>query len=555
MKHNQQKSPDTKDELKVTTNLNPEFDNPLSNPETFLKHISEITKADEPICFNSILNELLQQITPIDYESLAFPQKESLIAKLKLIEKSILNPDGNINMEALDIERDNRKEIKKELDSLKLNNKHLLILSIENILRIAEENNWGICKNHNFIYLYNGAYWSSIDKEFFQKFLGEAAEKMGVSKYNARFFTFREQLFKQFIATAYLPAPESPKDVVIINLKNGTFEVGQNVKKIRPFDKSDFLTYQLPFEYNPCATAPMFQAYLNKVVPDEQKQKILSEYLGSVFIRNGNSSIKLEKALILFGTGANGKSVFFEVSNALLGSQNVSSFSIQQLTDANGYFRAELANKLVNYVSEGSGIFDSSLLKQLISGEPVGARLPYGNPFTLTNYGKLIFNCNELPKVLENNHAYYRRLLLVLFDITIPEAEQDKELHTKIIQNELSGVFNWVLEGLQRLLAQKGFSNCDAVYKAIDLYKKQSDSVLLFIEENEYEKCADNYILIKELYKEYKDFCIEDNYRPVGKSKFIKRLISLEILTERKNSGNVAYLAKTDNYSKIDIPF
>lgn len=555
MKKNQQNSTDANNELNARTNLNPEFGNPLSNPETFLNHISEIAKADEPICFNSILNELLLQITPIDYESLAFPQKEFLIAKLKLIDEFIFNADGSINTESLDIERDNRKEIKKQLDSLKLNNKHLLILSIENILKIAEENNWGICKNHNFIYLYNGAYWSSIDKEFFQKFLGEAAEKMGVSKYNARFFTFREQLFKQFIATAYLPAPESPKDVVIINLKNGTFEVGQNGKKLRPFDKSDFLTYQLPFEYNPCATAPMFEAYLNKVVPDEQKQKILSEYLGSVFIRNGNSSIKLEKALILFGTGANGKSVFFEVSNALLGSQNVSSFSIQQLTDANGYFRAELANKLVNYVSEGSGIFDSSLLKQLISGEPVGARLPYGNPFTLANYGKLIFNCNDLPKVLENNHAYYRRLLLVSFDITIPEAEQDKELHTKIIQNELSGVFNWVLEGLQRLLAQKGFSNCDAVYKAIDLYKKQSDSVLLFIEENEYEKCADNYILIKELYKEYKDFCIEDNYRPVGKSKFIKRLNSLEILTERKNSGNVAYLAKTDNYSKIDIPF
>jgi putative DNA primase/helicase len=84
-----------------------------------------------------------------------------------------------------------------------------------------------------------------------------------------------------------------------------------------------------------------------------------------------------------------------------------------------------------------------------------------GNHFILKQYAKLIFNCNELPKDVEHTNAYFRRFLIIPFDVTIPPHEQDKNLHTKIIENELSGVFNWVLEGLNRLLEQKRFSECE----------------------------------------------------------------------------------------------
>ncbi len=111
---------------------------------------------------------------------------------------------------------------------------------------------------------------------------------------------------------------------------------------------------------------------------------------------------------------ANGKSVFFEVVNSLLGGEeNVSSYSLQSLTNDNGYFRAMLGNKLVNYASEINGNLETAIFKQLVSGEPVEARLPYGEPFTLTNYAKLIFNCNELPKDVEQSNAYFRRFLII----------------------------------------------------------------------------------------------------------------------------------------------
>jgi putative DNA primase/helicase len=246
--------------------------------------------------------------------------------------------------------------------------------------------------------------------------------------------------------------------------------------------------------------------------------------------------------LILYGTGANGKSVFFEIINALLGFQNVSNYSLQSLTNENGYNRAKIANKLVNYASEINGKLETDIFKLIASGEPIEARLPYGEPFILNEYAKLIFNCNELPKDVEHTNAFFRRFLIIGFDVTIPEANQDKQLANNIIQNELSGVFNWILKGLERLLEQKNFSKCEAVENARSNYEIQSDSVKLFIDELEYRTSTD-YTTIKTLYDQYKVFCIDDGYRPVKKSNFMKRLEHYKIIVKRIDIGNVAYIS------------
>lgn len=486
--------------------VNPNFDlSPIMGAQDIINEAERFEKEGEAMPHVKILRQLIEQIEPLDFETLANPQNT---------------------------------------EDFKLNTKHYLILSIENVLQFAETNSWGLCKNHDFIYLFNAAYWSEIDKESFQKFLGEAAERMGVAKFAARFYQFREQLFKQFLTTAYLPTPESDNNTVLINLKNGTFEISPQGTKLRPFERSDFLTYQLPFDYNPEATAPLFMAYLNKVQPDLERQRVLAEYLGYLFIKHGSNALKEEKALILYGTGANGKSVFFEVVSALLGSENVSNYSLQSLTNDNGYSRAKLANKLLNYATEINGNLEASIFKQLVSGEAVEARLPYGQPFILRQYAKLIFNCNELPKDVEYTNAYFRRFLIIPFDVTIPESEQDKTLHTKIIAGELSGVFNWVLEGLNRLLKNKGFSECNAAKKAVEKYQFESDSVNMFLSEYDYKPSNLYETPLKNMMSEYKCYCMEGGFRAVNLTNFAKRLRRAGYETERKSQGNIVYAEK-----------
>lgn len=486
--------------------INPKFQD-LQQAETFTNHVQELT-TPTATPHGAILNQLIEQIEPVDFEELANPQS---------------------------------------FEDFKIKNRHYIVLSIEKVLEKAEKNRWGLCKQHDFIYLYNGTFWAEIDKENFQKFLGNAAEKMGVPVFTSRFFRFRKELYEQFLATAYLEPKTVGTDEVLINLKNGTFEVSPKGMSLHPFDRSDFITYQLPFEYDPTATAPIFEAYLQKVLPDVQRQKVLAEYLGFVFIKHGSKYLKEEKTLILYGTGANGKSVFFEIVNALLGAENTSNFSLHSLTNENGYYRAKIANKLVNYASEIKGKLETDIFKQLVSGEPIEARLPYGKPLTLTQYAKLIFNCNELPKDVEHTNGYFRRFLIIPFDVTVPPHEQDKQLHTKIIENELSGVFNWVLDGLNRLLEQKGFTDCEAAQKAVDQYKSQSDSVQMFLRENGYKSNAAEHRLIKDLYTQYRNYCIEDGFKPVNKSNFMKRLSNCGVVVNRLNIGNVAYLSTGSN--------
>src|SRR5690606_22459170 len=143
------------------------------------------------------------------------------------------------------------------------------------------------------------------------------------------------------------------------------------------------------------------------------------------------------------------------------------------------------------------------------SGEPVDARLPYGEPFTLTHYGKLIFNCNELPRMVEHTHAFFRRFLIVPFGVTIPEEEQDRELAHKIISGGLAGLLTRVMGGLRGVLGEKGFTASEGVERMLQGYREESNSVALFLEEQQLVRPVDSHITVGDLYASYRVFRLE----------------------------------------------
>ena len=440
----------------------------------------------------------------------------------------------------------NKVDFRQEVDSdKKLKRKHFVVTVVDKVLAMANNQNFGLCKRNDFIYLYNGSFWKQLEKDPLKLFLGKAALKMGVDRFDSNYHHFRDDLVNQFMSVAYLPAPEFPDDVVLVNLKNGTVEVHpekEDMIRIRRPRQEDFLTYQLPFAYKPMTKAPKFKKYLNRVLPNKNLQQILAEYIGYVFVRS--SYLKLEKTLLLYGTGGNGKSVFFDIVNALLGEKNITNFNLRSLTDQKGYERALIGDALLNYSSEIDGKVDAALFKQMVSGEPLQARLPYKNPITLTNYAKLLFNCNELPTEVENTDAFFRRFLIIPFEQTIPVEEQDKELAKKIIDTELSGVFNWVLDGLERILKQKNFTKSSKVEEQVRQYRKDSDSVLSFIDEYDYSKDITQYVPLKELYQKYGRYCQNNGNYPCNYRNFSKRLRSSKIKVDRKASGMVVYLSQ-----------
>ncbi len=437
-----------------------------------------------------------------------------------------------------EIEAIDFREILEIDDQTKIQQKHLVVLTIDEILRLIKLNDFGLCAKNDFVYLFNGAFWKPIDREEFRSFLGKASARLGINELESKHFAFRDSLYKQFICTADAPKLKETENV-LINLQNGTLEVSGTGFFLREHRREDFLTYQLQFTFDGKADRPMFRNYLERVLPDKELQKILAEYIAYCFTRK-----KLEKCLFLYGTGANGKSVFFDIITALLGSENITSFSLNNLNEEHN--RALMNNKLLNYSSElgGKKAIDSDLFKKLVSGEPVQCRLKYGQSFFSVRYARLMFNCNELPRDVEFTPAFFRRFLIMPFNETIPENEQDNELADKIIKSELSGVFNWILDGLNRLLKQKKFTDSDTVRKMNKDFREQSDSVQMFLSNNNYQKSADDYVSLKELFNEYKQFCLDDGFRFLNKTNFSKRLESNGIQVETRNFGKAAYVSK-----------
>jgi putative DNA primase/helicase len=510
----------------------------------FEDHLNQRAKVVKPKAHDEILSDLMLSLENVDYKKKAFPKMEDLVNKrYELFQFVAAQP--NKETEECRAKKEEMKAITEEISSMKLMEKHFLIITVDEIISAAKSKRMGLCLNRDFVYLYNGEFWKKIEQKTFEKFLGEASQKMGVGKFTAQYFQFREKLYKQFTATGYLPIPNKPKNKVLINLSNGTFEVSES-PILRAFDPCDFMRYQLPFAYDPKATAPKFHAYLNRVLPERDKQIILCEFLGYIFIPT--ERLKLEKVLFLYGGGANGKSVLYDIIRALLGRQNTSEYSLQSLTDVSGYSRAQIADVLVNYAGEINGKLESSRFKSLASGEAIEARLPYRDPFIIENYAKFVFNTNELPREVEFTHGFFRKFLILVFGVTIQESEQNKGLANEIVKDELAGVFNWILIGLERLLTNGKFSDSPSADRALNEFRNESDTVKRFLEENEYLADLENKILLGVLYDAYKGFAFEDGNKVLSKSNFKKRLELNKIQVKRESAGWQVYVSQNETY-------
>ena len=451
----------------------------------------------------------------------------SSLTRVDLIKTLTDNIGDDLTKYTVKITNEDGLEVK-VVNPLKIPRALYIVAIIEELKIAGNKYGWSMAQQDGMLYLYNGYYWVRIEDSEIKNFIAKAAIKMSYySPADAMTSGFEDAAFKQFMTSSYLPTPDVDNSIVFINLLNGTYEITEAGGRLREHRKGDFITYCLPFEYDATATAPLFTKYLNRVLPDISSQNVLQDFHGYIFTKN----LKLEKSLILFGGGQNGKSVQYETTSSLLGEQNVSTKSLGDLVnnDSGNDNRAKLKDKLVNYGSEiSAGNMDVDMFKRLVSGEPVSAREKYKTSFDLRNNCKFIFNANKLPANIEHTEAYFRRFLIIPYNETIPDSEKDPELHTKIIANELPGVLNWAIEGLNRILKNKKFSECAAAKEALDTYKKESNSVAMMIEDEGFvdghKDDKDYRIPNKSIYSIYRGYCLENGQRPLSNVNFSKEL-------------------------------
>lgn len=283
-----------------------------------------------------------------------------------------------------------------------------------------------------------------------------------------------------------------------INLKNDLFDLKEY--KIVAHTSEFLSTIQLPILYDKNAECPKFIKFLHEIFEDDKERiKLIQQLFGYCL----TSSTKAQKAFILQGSGANGKSVLLSVLTALVGKENVSNLPISSL---GSHFKVvDLLDKNVNIVSEGNfkaTLFSSEVFKAVVAGDNCFAEHKYGDTFSLQPKCKIIIAVNHLPNIKDTSYGMERRLIVIPFHRIFRADEQDKFL-TKKLKQELSGIFNFALKGLKELRQNKyNFIFSKACDKASREFFHHNNPIKEFVETQIYESPA-SHITNKELSKIY----------------------------------------------------
>lgn len=314
----------------------------------------------------------------------------------------------------------------------------------------------------------------------------------------------------------------------IIVLNNGVLDVESNT--FHKFNKRFKQVTQMNFDYNPDEYPFLWtDTFLNQVLPDVGMQNVLQEFMGAIFI--DRDKVKIEKMLILKGSGSNGKSVVFETLKGLLGDENVKTIPLSELIGGSERKQniASINGKRLNYCSEiqtQEFSKNADALKALISGEPVEVRLVYINNFTARNIPLLMANANRMPYIKDWSYGLSRRIIILPFDQVIEEKQQNKQLSSEL-RKEYPGILNWILAGRQRLIANDyKFSISQELADAVAEYQAESSTVLQFMNAKKYNRTLievqrePRWLEAQKLWFAYVKWCAENNITPEGLKKF-----------------------------------
>jgi putative DNA primase/helicase len=308
----------------------------------------------------------------------------------------------------------------------------------------------------------------------------------------------------------------------IVNLKNGLYNIQTGEFK----DHSpDYLSVnQKTIIYNPKARPKLFGVRYLKQVLYSTEIRTAIELMAYTFCRDNIHEI----IAILFGYGANGKSVFTGLLTALHGARNVSNVPLSSMLK-NTFALSDLENKDVNIDTELSSatIQDAAILKKLTGRQPIRIERKHERAYDTILHAKLFFSANKIPQTDDDSDAYYRRNIVISFPNRFEGMNDDPDLLAKLTtEEELSGIFNVLMIALQRLLKNNSiFVNEKTIQSRREKYEMAANPIGSFIEHAVAKDSEESDKTPKDLlYNVYKRYCKENKLAVETKENFGKIL-------------------------------
>lgn len=306
-------------------------------------------------------------------------------------------------------------------------------------------------------------------------------------------------------------------DPWILNCLNGTLDL--RTGELLPHDPRRLCHKLLPVAFDPAATCPRWEAFLDRVMGGKAHMTAFLQRTAGYAL---TGSTREQCLWILHGAGANGKSVFMGVLERLMGdyaTRTESKTFIEKKSDAisNDLARLKGSRLVLASETESGRRLAESLVKQVTGGERMTARFLHREFFEFVPEFKLLLATNHKPAIKGTDHAIWRRIRLTPFEVVIPPEERDPNLTEKLLE-ELAGILAWAVRGC--LEWQKaGLAPPDEVVQATDDYRESMDSMASFFEDR-CEVGGSFSLSAANLYAGYTSWCDSANETPMGKKAF-----------------------------------
>ncbi|MBP5312671.1 MAG: hypothetical protein J6112_07570 [Clostridia bacterium] len=332
------------------------------------------------------------------------------------------------------------------------------------------------------------------------------------------------------------------------SMKNGVIQIDEIVNALKnglplpPIHEHTpdlFTTVRLPYEFDPTATCPKFEAYLEGVQPKAENREMLQMLAGLILTPDMSYNV----AFFLYGVSGTGKSVFLNTLVALVGVENTCCVPLSEFADKHSTW--PLTEKLLNAIGDMPKMKESEkceniegVLKEVTCGGLIKTEPKFVNVSMARATARCVFATNHLPYFADRSGAIHDRLRIIPFNQVFRYTErQNSHLEEELLE-ELPGILNWALQGLVKLRMLKVFPHCEEGRLALEKHMGECDHEGTFLQETT-EANPDRFLWSRDLHKKYCEWAAVKKYKPLGESKFNDAIRRIYPNAEfpRKNDG------------------
>jgi len=302
----------------------------------------------------------------------------------------------------------------------------------------------------------------------------------------------------------------------LFNVLNGTINLRSG--QLQPHNPADLITKLAPIKYDPAATRERWNSFIDEVIPDAETRAHFKLVVGYFL----TGEVYEHKLFFLYGTGANGKSVVFEVLLAVWGDYGtlapVSLLTAKQVEQHPCDVNTLRGRRIALFAETPQGQrWDESRVKALTGGDMTTARGMRENFSTFKPTAKLAIAGNHRLRTNDLSEGFRRRFEEFPFEVTIPEGRRDPKLAEKL-RGEASGILNWALEGCMAW-QRDGLGKSAKVQAATGAYFAENDRLAAFLAE----RCTfapDNRVSRAALRTAYQAWCDREGEHPLNPRDF-----------------------------------